>query len=265
MQNELSYPVDFAVPAARLSISSFVAKHIEQVKLRHRAEKYQYVEDPGGIACIQKFIRKGQTVFDIGAHKAGYLYFFQQQLSNSGGIHAFEPQRPLYKYLVRIRELFGWENLNVLPYAVSDQEGEAMLGIPRNGHRHSSPCATIIESRMDFDFQRREKVATISLDHYCRARDLRPDFIKVDVEGNEFNVFLGAQQLLRTTKPPLLFECEARFVGEERLLETFKLLRSHGYRGHFISGRSVFPIEGFSVQRFQQNGIRPYCNNFIFE
>lgn len=265
MQKQISYPIDFAVHAAPPSIGKFLARAIEQVKLRHRANKYQYVEDPGGITCIRKFVRRGQTVFDIGAHKAGYLYFFQKQLGNSGKIHAFEPQQPLYKYLLRIRELFGWENLNVVPYAVSDQEGEAMLGIPRNGHRHSSPCATIIESRMEFDFQRMEKVATIALDHYCRARDLRPGFIKVDVEGNELNVFFGAQKILREIKPTLLFECEARFVGEERLLETFRLLQSFGYRGHFISGNAVLPIEGFSVQRFQQSGAKPYCNNFIFE
>ena len=49
-------------------------KLIETIKLLHRAFKYSK-SDKGEIAYIKSAIKKGDTVFDIGAHKAGYLYF----------------------------------------------------------------------------------------------------------------------------------------------------------------------------------------------
>jgi hypothetical protein len=50
-------------------------KLLEKIKLYFRAKKYKNRDDKGGINYINNSIEKGQTIIDIGAHKAGYLYF----------------------------------------------------------------------------------------------------------------------------------------------------------------------------------------------
>jgi hypothetical protein len=85
------------------------------------------------------------------------------------------------------------------------------------------------------------------------------------VEGNELAVFKGAKEILSTCKPRILFECEARFVGEARLAETFAFLQSLGYKGHFIMDDQIKPIEEFLLHTHQNIANHPYCNNFIFE
>ena len=248
-----------------LSIRGMIAKPIEKIKLQHRAEKYEYKEDPGGIAYIRKTVHPGSIVFDIGAHKAGYLHFFLEQLGATGKIVAFEPQTILYKYLLQLRQLFSWNNVRIESLAVSDSTGKAMLCIPYNSGKTSSPCATIIESRMDFQYQSKEEVPTSSLDDYCHEHDIYPDFLKVDVEGNELSVFKGAKELLQIHKPKILFECEARFVGKEKVLETIQFLQDMGYLGYFIDGVSVYPIALFNISHHQDENSGHYCNNFIFE
>ncbi len=234
-------------------------------QLKLRADKYAGKEDRGGIACIKQSVQKGDTVFDIGAHKGGYLYFFQQQLQGTGTIVAFEPQNVLYNYLLKVRALLGWDNLLPEHAAVSDHQGKALLSIPVNKGQSSSPCATIIKSKMLFEIGHSEEVDTQTLDVYCKKKQLRPRFLKVDVEGNEYAVFSGASAVLQRYKPKILFESEARFVGDEQVLATFHLLHTYGYNGYFIRDKSYIPISRFRLEEHQHAGCKPYCNNFIFE
>jgi hypothetical protein len=90
-------------------IPDLIAKPLEKIKLQHRAEKYQFKEDKGGIAYIRRNVKRGDTVFDIGAHKAGYLYFFLEQLGTTGKVYAFEPQSVLYKYLIKAEAIIRLE------------------------------------------------------------------------------------------------------------------------------------------------------------
>jgi FkbM family methyltransferase len=265
MQQPIAHTIPYHTGDRGLQWRLFVARQIEKLKLQHRADKYRYKEDPGGIAYLRHTVHEHATVFDIGAHKGGYLYFLLEQLAGTGQVFAFEPQQVLYNYLLKLQQLFDWQQVTIEPYAVSDAHGTALLRIPQNHGKSSSPCATIIDSKMDFAFQDCEQVATIAIDQYCSQHSIVPDFLKVDVEGNELMVFKGAKETLIKHHPKLLFECEARFVGEERVWETFQFLEELGYTGYFIEGQELYPIHLFDVWRNQDPQGGAYCNNFIFE
>jgi FkbM family methyltransferase len=246
-------------------VAGILARQFEKMRLQHRAEKYRIKEDRGGIAYIRRAVKKGDTVFDIGAHKAGYLYFFLDQQKGMGKIYAFEPQSVLYAYLLKLQQLFSWQNVVIEPLAVSSAPGKAILNIPYNNGRHTSPCATIIENGVFPEYQSQEVVTTVSLDEYCFEAGILPDFLKVDVEGNELSVFKGAENILKRYKPKILFECEARFVGREKVFATFDLLQTLGYRGYFIMDDVLRPIAEFNPLYHQDLTEHIYCNNFIFE
>ena len=255
-----------SIPAQEpFSLSASLNKMVERKKLVLRANKYKNKEDRGGVAYLLKTIRRGNVVFDIGAHKGGYLYFMRQQVGTKGGVYAFEPQQLLYEYLQKIKSTLQWTNVLVEPFAVSDLEGEATLYVPYNQGRQSSPGATIIDSLQGTLIQRTETVTTIALDVYCIYNDIKPSFLKIDVEGNELKVFKGAEKLLKYHKPHILFECEARHVGKERLFETLGHLKNLGYNGYFIYGDQALPVSQFSMEKHQVAGSGVYCNNFIFE
>ena len=247
------------------SLAVLAKQVMERFRLQLRAEKYRNKEDRGGISYILDQVKDGDTVFDIGAHKGGYLYYFQQKVGITGKVFAFEPQTLLNAYLNELQKILQWNNVWIEAAAVSDISGKAILSIPFNHGKKSSPCATIIQSHMDFTIREKQEVDTITIDEYCRTHRIQPDFFKVDVEGNELSVFKGAKETLTQYKPRILFESEARFIGEKKVLETFAFLHSLGYKGYFICGREFKPISEFSIIKDQHPGSKFYCNNFIFE
>ena len=242
-------------------------KWIERIKLQLRANKYKNKDDIGGVDFLFKTIKEGQTVLDIGAHKGGYLYLMLGLVGKTGKLVAFEPQSILFNYNTKLKKLFNWENVTVAHIALSDKEGEAMLLIPTNSKsKTSAPGATIVDNRDRDDIGFREKVATDSLDHYCSTHNIEPDFLKIDVEGNELNIFKGGINTLKKYRPRIIVECDAGYVGREKVLETFEFLQSLGYTASFINGSEKLPIEKFSFEKYQTHGNGNFfCNNFTFE
>lgn len=241
-------------------------KLIEFVKLLHRAYKYKYKNDKGGIAYIIAAVEKGQTVLDIGAHKAGYLYFMLKQVGPAGRVFAFEPQSKLFQYIKHMKGLFRWENVSIEHLALSDAAGLATLYIPANKKsKTSSPGATIAVLKESSGIAATEKVITETLDAYCTRNNIQPSFLKVDVEGNELRIFQGGIDTLKKFRPKILVEIEERHVGKEKVLETFMFMESLGYKGQVIHGMDRVPLANFSFEKYQnRHDMKNYCNNFIF-
>ena len=63
-------------------------KILTSIALWHRVYKYSK-SDQGEFAYIKKSIHQGDLVFDIGAHKAGYLYYMLQQAGKEGKVVGF--------------------------------------------------------------------------------------------------------------------------------------------------------------------------------
>jgi len=71
---------------------------------------------------------------------------------------------------------------------------------------------------------------TVTLDSVLEQKG-KVDFIKIDVEGFEKSVFSGATSILAKWKPDLLFECECRHIGNDRVSEVIDPLLKLGYDG----------------------------------
>jgi FkbM family methyltransferase len=242
-------------------------KIIENIKLLHRANRYKYMNDKGGIAYINANVSEGQTVMDIGANKAGYLYFLLKQIGHKGKAIAFEPQTTLFQYITKIKKTFSWNNLTVEHLVISDEEGVAILYIP--GEKTGKDClmrSTVIKQTLNSEFLSTEGVNSETLDTYCERKKIRPDFIKIDVGGNELKVLEGGIDTLKYYKPKILVEIDARHIGEMMVLETFQFMQWMKYKGSFINGLKRLPLDQFNFEIHQNtNNMDKYCNNFIFE
>ncbi|TSA36836.1 MAG: FkbM family methyltransferase [Porphyromonadaceae bacterium] len=242
-------------------------KLIERIRLICRTLKYKNKNDKGGIAYLLSTIREGDTVFDIGAHKAGYLYFMIKKAGIKGNIFAFEPQILLYQYIVKLKRLFNWTNVTIEHLALSDKAGRVKLYIPSDRNSQaSSPGASIVKLDYPGGIGSTEEVDTETLDSYCTRHGIRPDFLKIDVEGNELRIFNGGLSTLRKCKPKILVEIEARHVGRDQVYQTIEFLQNMGYQGYFIQDMNWLPVSSFNFDTHQNPGNRKmYCNNFIFE
>ena len=76
---------------------------------------------------------------------------------------------------------------------------------------------------------------TLSLDDFADCEP--PEFIKVDVDGSELEVLIGAERILREAHPALVIETHSHELEEA----CGQLLVAHGYRPRIVHQRLVFP------------------------
>ncbi len=240
---------------------------LDYFKLLFRTLKYKHIQDRAEIKYLLRHILPGQTVLDIGSHKAGYLYFMIQGVTPTGKVVAFEPQSFLYDYLIRLKRKLKWKNVTVESIALSDKNEKATLFLPRTvGDPVSSPGATLAATENNVNFKSKAQVITETLDSYCSRYQLAPSFLKIDVEGHELKVIQGGIEVLKKYQPKIIVELESRHVGQAMVLETIRFLQDLGYRTYFIHAATVKPFELFNFDYHQNVADKKnYSNNFIFE
>lgn len=175
----------------------------------------------------------------------------------AGRCVVFEPVPALARALARG---FG-KAVEVHNVALSNEAGTAELIIPRISPGLStleprnalSPRALQGATRIHVRKQRLDELALTDV-----------SFMKVDVEGHEEAVLLGAQQLLHSQRPTLLVELEERH--NPGCIERVKaLLGHHGLRGVVIHGGQLVSLDAFDAVAHQKSVPESeYVRNFIF-
>jgi len=135
-------------------------------------------------------IRPGATVFDIGANVGYYTLLASQQAGSQGKIFAFEPLQENLSFLKSHIELNGLTNVTVCEDALSDNNGIARFdrGPSRSEGKLTSNGQIEVTTRTLDDLIEKEKLPL-------------PDCMKIDVEGAELQVLLGAKALLSRASP----------------------------------------------------------------
>jgi len=138
------------------------------------------------------FLRaKNAVVFDVGANKGLWtkemLRVAGQQI---GTLYCVEPSRHNHPVLEAIRD----PRVVLLKTAMSNTIGEETLYFDREG----SGIASLAHRRLDFagvSIEGRETVSVTTLDTVLEERKIGyVDFAKFDIEGYEYNAFLGGEK-----------------------------------------------------------------------
>jgi FkbM family methyltransferase len=175
--------------------------------------------EPDEQMVMRRFVSEGDKVFDIGANFGVHTALLAQLAGPGGRVFAFEPNAELLPALALTVQGLG--NTMLFPYALSDDDSQAAFFVPSDLAMGSLADWTSLEA-MD---ALREKLSlgkaqTITvqqqrIDDLVAKRALpRPDFIKCDVEGAEWNVFHGGRDTLdRDDAPVILFEAGPESAG----------------------------------------------------
>lgn len=177
---------------------------------------------------FEKVITETSTVYDIGAHVGFYTLLSSILVGEKGKVFAFEPlPRNLY-YLNKHLRLNGIKNVEVVEAAVSDNNGVAIFQEGKSssmGRLYSSyeEEKSLIRPSEESNLI---EVRTIALDKFISEQQMStPDFIKIDVEGGEREVLLGAEKLLTNNHPAIFLATH----GNELHDKCCEYLASLGY------------------------------------
>ncbi|MBV9279679.1 MAG: FkbM family methyltransferase [Chloroflexi bacterium] len=167
--------------------------------------------------ALVECLRPGDIAWDVGAY-IGYFSLLMRRRSCS--VLALEPDPDNRRRLERILEMNGATDVRVLPVAALEEVGAVRLG-----RIWTSPSAAAIDDAG-------EVVApATTLDAIC-AEFGPPRLVKLDVEGAEAEVLVGASRLLHEVRPLWLVELHG-----EGGRQAAALLRGAGYRLRTLNRR----------------------------
>ena len=162
--------------------------------------------------AMHQYVQPGWVCYDIGGYK-GY-YAGVMSLKGAAKVFVFEPVPANAEKIQRLIELNPSLPIQLKQVAVSDTNGKAVFNL--------MPEETMGKLE-NSSFQQGDKALTqltvdaITLDELISTGVPEPDFIKIDVEGAEEFVLIGAQDLLQRKTPSLMIEIHSPAIGKRCL------------------------------------------------
>ena len=186
-------------------------------------------------------------VLDVGAN-FGYYSVIASKKCSQGAVHAFEPDKSNYAVLVSNVLENSASNFFAINAAISDEVGE--LAFSSNPVHRGKSGVALVGEQSDYT------VPCMTIDDYCARNNIEVvDVIKIDVEGFEPKVLLGAKTTIMNSPKVRVFvefnPDSLKSVG----LDTqafFGAAESCGLKAVSIideSSHSVYPFTQETLQR----------------
>jgi len=205
----------------------------------------QHLQQTTLLRVLDLYVSKDKVSIDVGAatgHITNYL------APRSKEVWAFEAVFPVWQQLVKMKGRH--DNLHAVNYAVSNFNGKMDFYIDDKRLSNSSFQDLVGGPKVG--------VAVIALDSYF-GRDKENTymdpigFIKIDVEGTEIDVLLGAKQIIARDRPNLMVEVYEPY-SKCPLEDVFAFLMKQDYSCYYYDHtvglvRVPFPGDGVRAVR----------------
>lgn len=193
---------------------------------------------------LSKELKNNAVVFDVGSNNGQYLELLLKHLSLiNPEIHCFEPD---HKAFIKLKEKYGYnQRVKLNNFGLGDKQETLML--------YSNGKADVKASliKLDTNSKIQQEINVNTLDNYCNSNAIEKiDFLKIDTEGFEINVLLGANEMVSKS-------CIDRIQLEHGSIQTIMMNTS------LYKIKQLLP--NFKIYHLKQNGIRRIKYKPIFE
>jgi len=188
-----------------------------EVHLQSESWHWLGICEPEVFSTFLKIVTNGMIVYDVGAALGSHSLLLARLCGPEGQVFAFEPDAHWFSRLIQNLELNSIKNVKPLQLAVSEVSGKIYMGRP---------------SKNDFlrlmEKKKRKweviEISSIALDDFCLSNPA-PELLKIDVEGGEIRVLLGAKRILSQHRPVII--CELH--GSDLAFQVFEILQKYNY------------------------------------
>ncbi len=167
-------------------------------------------------------LKEGDCVVDVGANIGYYALMEARLLGPRGRVYAVEPVPHNMELLRKSIQLNGYENIETFQIGIGKDNGAATMYLSD----HPNWCSFYPPRKIIGTIE----VEIASLDTFLRDKR-RPDLIRMDTEGYEYEIIAGMSGVLESGIPlKLLIEFHPDLMGRERAAEFLSNLKKHGFR-----------------------------------
>ncbi|MFT6827463.1 MAG: FkbM family methyltransferase [Bacteroidia bacterium] len=222
---------------------------------------YKGLSELNELRLFVKIIAKTKVFYDVGAN-VGLYSILAEKSNKKAQIYAFEPDPFINNRFLVNSEINGCTNISVFKVAIGDKRDSVKFYIPKENI--NTTTSSILKSQlsgfypgMDID---EIDVAVNSIDGLIEHEKFPiPDLIKLDVECNELNAFIGMNKLIENHKPIILAEL---FNDKVKLKQNPKLeselvfgytdkiqqrLDDHGYSFYLLGHSGILFVPSLEV------------------
>ena len=182
---------------------------------RHGSFTYYAADDPIGksmaeygewaeaeVALFSRFVRPGDVVIEAGANIGIHTLALARMVGPTGLVYAFEPMACNNQLLNA--NIIGNGFTNIRSYQMGCGEADAIMPFPQAWPDHPNNFGAFgLYTPMFWPGLSTIPCAVIGIDSLALPR---VDLIKIDVEGHEREVVLGAMGVITAHRPALLIE-----------------------------------------------------------
>ena len=188
--------------------------------------------------------KQGDIVIDVGAHLGRYALISSNKVGKEGKVIAIEAHPIVFEKLNKNLELNKVTNTIILNSAVHSEKTKLKLFLPRESiDTIYTPHRTVMLGRDNIPLNRSKdgrfvNVDANTLDNIIHTTGIKAEdvkWIKIDVEGAEYEVLKGAKEILSTSKElAILIEVHEHMQEEKNLYKNvMEFLKTYNFKLEF--------------------------------
>jgi FkbM family methyltransferase len=203
-------------------------------------------------SIIIEILEPGMTVLDCGSNIGYYPLLEAGCVGKTGKVICIEPDSRNINVLKKNVTRSEHSNIfSVHHMAISNKVGEAVLNVTK----HSNLNKIIQKDDSAYSSLEKEVVPTNTVDNFLKENDLNIDFLRMDIEGHEVEVFEGMEETMKRANSgfKIFFELHPNEYNEKHSLnyELEKLFSFGFYSKIIVSAGEAQPY------RFMKLGYKP--------
>ena len=225
-----------------IKINNFkVSASYDKNKTSHFLLKKCHFGDDIELSVIKKFSKiKKVFLLDCGANY-GFYSLFAASISPLNRVIAFEASKQTCKEFTRNLEINRSLNIKLENLGVSNSNNKYLKFNESEKDWESS------FSHNNFVSSVSQKVRTIKIDDYLKNKKIKDYFLflKIDVEGNEFEVIKSALNIIKKNSPIIIIEfSKYNFLEKNENYKFFnQFLKKFNYNIYSVNNKKMKPDE----------------------
>jgi FkbM family methyltransferase len=178
------------------------------------------------LPVFKEVTKHKKILFDVGSSFGWFSYVF------CGGL----PSRKSYAFDAGIRPHLSVQQTIVLNDLKNIMPVRTLIG-DRDGL--ISVHHDTLQALMSANGQSQELIITV--ESACAIFDTIPDLLKIDVEGHEYHVLLGARSFIETYKPMIFIEIHPKYLPNhgKSIYDILNFFNSIGYTAYDLDKQQI--------------------------
>lgn len=180
-----------------------------------------------------QFIKKGDHCIDGGANQGIFSLSFSSAVGLNGKVVAVEPFDYCVKSLKHNIQLNKFENIHVCQEVLYNKPGL----IKKLDFTNGVGGASIVR---DFGYLNHFEVKTNTVDNIVKKFDLNLNFLKLDIEGAEYDALKGSIKSLAKNRPIICLEGDPNNYSK-----ISEFLKGFNYSPYYFENKKLEKLKGY--------------------